>query len=49
MVVVRFRMLFKCVWFGCSDWERVEEDSRKAIQLDSNSVKVFVTNLLVIL
>ncbi|GAU37314.1 hypothetical protein TSUD_354710 [Trifolium subterraneum] len=25
-----------------NDWERVEEDCRRAIQLDSNSVKVIV-------
>jgi len=33
--------------FGaCSNWTRVEEDSREAIKLDSNLVKVIVIYLL---
>lgn len=42
---------FSCVHllfvFGaCSDWARVEEDCRRAIQLDNNSVKVSAIPLL---
>lgn len=37
-----FCYVFLLVCGVCSDWEKVEEDCRKAIQLDSNLVKVFV-------